>query len=252
MTTSVFKIFIVAALLVAGGVAVPACAQNAETAIVADDAVVPSSAEQVLVTANVVTIALNAEHRDGVDWSAIVADFHSVALKREDNPVWADKKFKLSVGVVSLEDYAVLLEALDTVGQMKQAPHPAFQLELNENKNEVLNDAINLSLQMTRQRGEEAVISVEPHLSLAKMSLKAKTELPLKDKTTIVIGGIFSEEEITKTHKFPLLGDLPLVGLVFRSRGHLIKRTETVIFLTISANTIPDVEENADKANADN
>ena len=47
----------------------------------------------------------------------------------------------------------------------------------------------------------------------------------------VVLGGLTEEIEITKTRKFPLLGDLPLLGLVFRNQGHWVQKTETVIFL---------------------
>ena len=50
---------------------------------------------------NVVQIVLNDEHRDGVDWEAIVSDFHVLPLKKEDNSFWMDKRYRLSAGTVS-------------------------------------------------------------------------------------------------------------------------------------------------------
>jgi type II secretory pathway component GspD/PulD (secretin) len=46
------------------------------------------------------------------------------------------------------------------------------------------------------------------------------------------------EGEITRTRKFPLLGNIPIVGLVFRNRGRLMQKTETVIFLTVRSNAV--------------
>ena len=52
------------------------------------------------------------------------------------------------------------------------------------------------------------------------------------------------EEEITRTRKFPLLGDIrllgdiPIVGLVFRNQGRLMQKTETIIFLTVRTNAV--------------
>lgn len=248
MTTSLPRLFAHLTFCCALAAAAPALAQNVQTPdSTGDEEEISSPLAQVSLEANTVTIVLNDEHRDGVDWSAIVSDFHSVQLKKADNPVWADKKFKLSVGTVSNEDYAVLLEALDTVGRMSQKPHPAFNINLNEKQEEILNDEVSLTLQMSRPRGGEWSLSIEPQLSVAKEILKAQTKLALSGNTTIVIGGIFKEEEITKTHKFPLLGDLPLLGLVFRSRGHLMQKTETVIFLTVHEQEV--LQEKADEAN---
>ena len=69
----------------------------------------------------------------------------------------------------------------------------------------------------------------------------------IKDAAVIqdVIGGLIKEEEITRTHKFPLLGDLPLVGLVFRNQGRLMQKKETVVFLTVRANAVEMPEEDS-------
>ncbi len=220
-------------------------------------AAVSAQAQQVTFSANVVQIVLNDEHREGVDWEAIVSDFHTLQLKKEDNPIWLDKKYKINVGTVSVEDYAVLLEALDTVGQVSQYPQASLTLE-PEGKgslNVVLGEGkepanIRLEEEMSTVRGEN-VLRLEPFIGFilkesgkpVAVTLKAQTDVVLKDNATIVIGGITSEQEITKTHKFPLLGDLPFLGLVFRSQGRLMQKMETVIFLTSHMNAVAAPEE---------
>ena len=42
--------------------------------------------DEVTLEANVVQIVLNDEHRAGVDWGAIVSDFHTAVLKKENDP----------------------------------------------------------------------------------------------------------------------------------------------------------------------
>ena len=87
--------------------------------------------DEVTLEANVVQIILNDEHRGGVDWGAIVSDFHTSLLKKENDPAWNDKKHRLSFGTVSQDDYAVLIDALDTVGQMCQFPQTALKVTLS-------------------------------------------------------------------------------------------------------------------------
>jgi len=54
----------------------------------------------------------------------------------------------------------------------------------------------------------------------------------VKDGETIVIGGL-TQKQIFDTHsKIPLLGDLPLVGGLFRSHKKNESNSELVIFLT--------------------
>lgn len=48
---------------------------------------------------------------------------------------------------------------------------------------------------------------------------------------TLVIGGLISREEVESFRKVPLLGDLPLLGRLFRSQYTSAKDTEVVILL---------------------
>src|SRR5580698_6216495 len=57
--------------------------------------------DEITLEANVVQIILNDEHRDGVDWGAIVSDFHTAPLLKTNDPLWNDKKYRLSFGTLS-------------------------------------------------------------------------------------------------------------------------------------------------------
>ncbi|MBT5560474.1 MAG: hypothetical protein HOJ88_11345 [Proteobacteria bacterium] len=49
---------------------------------------------------------------------------------------------------------------------------------------------------------------------------------------TIVIGGIYQQDEFNNVTKVPILGDLPIVGNAFRKKSVQNNRTELLIFLT--------------------
>ncbi len=225
-------------------------AQNTQIA----QATAPTSvSETITIEAKVVEIILNDEHRKGIDWEAIVADFHSLQLKKADNPVWADKRYRLSVGEVSSEDYTVLLDALDTVGHYMQNDFGPISLVKNEPRTiDVSVDpqkvpTIHLDLTWITTPAGEAKLRILPELGmiikdssdpLSPVILKSQTEVELKDTYSVIIGGLMQEQEMSKTQKLPLLGDLPLLGLVFRKQGRLMQKTETVIFLTIHTNPV--------------
>ncbi len=59
----------------------------------------------------------------------------------------------------------------------------------------------------------------------------ANTSLLLRDGQTVVIGGLRREEKMKEINQVPLLGDLPLVGLLFRSTSTTTKRAELVVLL---------------------
>jgi type II secretory pathway component GspD/PulD (secretin) len=61
---------------------------------------------------------------------------------------------------------------------------------------------------------------------------QADTTLRVKSGETIVLGGLIQREETHDTFKFPFLGDLPLVGQLFRSNSTEVRETELVIVIT--------------------
>lgn len=54
----------------------------------------------------------------------------------------------------------------------------------------------------------------------------------LRDGETIILGGLVSEEEVVTYNKVPILGDIPVLGWLFRSRVRSKQRSELVIYLT--------------------
>jgi type II secretory pathway component GspD/PulD (secretin) len=54
----------------------------------------------------------------------------------------------------------------------------------------------------------------------------------VKDGETIVIGGLLQKNETTVKRKIPLLGDIPILGLLFSRTDKRVDEIETVIFIT--------------------
>jgi type II secretory pathway component GspD/PulD (secretin) len=63
-------------------------------------------------------------------------------------------------------------------------------------------------------------------------SRKANTSLLLKDGQTVVIGGLRREEKTRQVNQIPLLGDLPLIGFLFRSTTEGKSKSELVVLLS--------------------
>lgn len=193
---------------------------------------------------NVVEVVLNDEHRNGIDWASIIKDFQQIPLKKEDNPIWTDKRYKLSIGHVSLEDYEVLIEALDTVGKMRQWPQSPQDIIYDlDQQLDASGQEVRVQLRLKKDQLGRQILSIEPHVNLAfddmkkntqmKIWFKAFTEIECEDDKVIVLGSMHEKEEMTAKMKFPLLGDIPLLGLVFRHQGKLMQKTEKIIFLQL-------------------
>ncbi|HAT28080.1 MAG TPA: type IV pilus secretin PilQ [Gammaproteobacteria bacterium] len=58
------------------------------------------------------------------------------------------------------------------------------------------------------------------------------TSALVNDGETIVLGGVFREENTTTETKTPILGDLPYVGWLFKRTENALRRTELLIFIT--------------------
>lgn len=59
-----------------------------------------------------------------------------------------------------------------------------------------------------------------------------KTQVLVENGGTVVIGGIFEMEEINTVSKVPLLGDIPAVGNLFKSRSRESTKREMLVFIT--------------------
>jgi general secretion pathway protein D len=61
---------------------------------------------------------------------------------------------------------------------------------------------------------------------------QAQTTVSVRDGETIVLGGIIKNSISTTVNKVPLLGDIPLLGNLFRSKADVKNKTELLVFLT--------------------
>lgn len=91
--------------------------------------------------------------------------------------------------------------------------------------------------------GNDGYIRMDIHPKDSSATLKANsipdetaaelvTNIIVKDGQTIVIGGLFRDTVTTGKTQIPLLGDLPIVGVLFRSTADQSKREEVVVLLT--------------------
>lgn len=68
--------------------------------------------------------------------------------------------------------------------------------------------------------------------SFAINTKHVKTNVQVENGGTVVLGGIFTQEERDEVAKVPFFGDLPLVGRLFRKTGRIRDHSELLIFIT--------------------
>jgi type IV pilus assembly protein PilQ len=90
-------------------------------------------------------------------------------------------------------------------------------------------------------------VKVEPEVSSVRELLiggipriatrKASTTVTVRSGESVVIGGLISTEERTKIIKVPLLGDIPLIGSLFRYTS--VDRRESEVIFVVTPHIIP-------------
>jgi pilus assembly protein CpaC len=66
----------------------------------------------------------------------------------------------------------------------------------------------------------------------ALLSRRAETEVELRDGQTFAIAGLLDDSITETVDKFPVLGDIPILGALFRSKDLRQNRTELLVLVT--------------------
>ena len=61
---------------------------------------------------------------------------------------------------------------------------------------------------------------------------RVETEVLVENGGTVVIGGIFMQDDHDQVNKVPLLGDIPVLGHLFRNTERVSNKTELLVFIT--------------------
>jgi len=139
---------------------------------------------------------------------------------------------------VAREDPITYTEFKDIGVQLKVTPHiardgmirlhivPEFGVLVSQ-------DAIGVQAGIVRN--ELGIPTVDNRMVLGVPTVdtrRADTTAMVKDGQTIVIGGLRKRETTKDISKVPLLGDMPLIGGLFRSETESVQTNELVVFIT--------------------
>ena len=102
---------------------------------------------------------------------------------------------------------------------------------------------INLKIKPQVSEGDYIRLDINQEISAVKDSKgqaidlittkrSAKTSVVVKDKETVVIGGLIQDTEDETVQKVPFLGDIPGLGWLFKTKTKTRKKTNLMILLT--------------------
>jgi general secretion pathway protein D len=115
---------------------------------------------------------------------------------------------------------------IGSIGQNIQ--REKLNLTLNVTPHISSNDSVRLEIeQETKDIGDK-----DPELGPTWTERKLKTQVVVHDQESVVIGGLIQERDIYNVTKVPLLGDIPILGYLFKYSTRGKKKTNLLILLT--------------------
>lgn len=157
-------------------------------------------------------------------------------LSLELSALEADGKGKIvsSPRVVTADQQAALIE------QGEEIP---YQQATSSGATSTAFKKANLKLEVTPQITPDGNIILNVDINkdsrgtvtpggLAINTKHVKTLVQVENGGTVVIGGIYTQTESSMVSKVPLLGDIPVLGNLFKNTSRINDKTELLIFLT--------------------
>jgi type IV pilus assembly protein PilQ len=139
-----------------------------------------------------------------------------------------------------------------TVAVIEQGIELPYQVASSSGATSITFKKANLRLEVTPQITPDGNVVLEVEVNkdskgditpagFAINNQHVKTKVRVENGGTVVLGGIYQQAERDSATKVPLLGDLPLVGYLFKTTGRETSKTELLVFLTpkIVADSVP-------------
>ena len=200
-----------------------------------------SVSNQSLPFSNANFVNLPATGQGGFDPASFAISLFSATANRflnlEISALEADGKGKVvsSPRVITADQQKAIIE------QGEEIP---YQVATSSGATSIVFRKANLKLEVTPQITPEGNVILDVDITKDSRGTSAgnagfaintkhvKTQVLVENGGTVVIGGIFEQLERDDVSKVPLLGDIPYLGYLFKTRTKSSSKTELLIFLT--------------------
>jgi len=92
----------------------------------------------------------------------------------------------------------------------------------------VAEDAVNLTLELNQDKIGQLLVNGVPTIDTRKIH----TQVLVHDNETVVLGGIYEWSKSSNITRVPVLGKIPVLGILFRKKEIKMERKELLIFVT--------------------
>lgn len=145
-----------------------------------------------------------------------------LTLNNEDAEINVGK----NVPYLSRSDVSSVTSTTTAVyGQSYEYKDVGIVLKITPNINEDRFVRLKIDQQVTKLTGEQTSTPTT-------LKRTAKTTVVIKDNETVVIGGLIDDSTSIDTQQVPCLGDIPLIGWLFKTRGSGREKSNLFVFIT--------------------
>jgi len=220
----------------------------------------------VMLETRIIEVSMDKLDEYGIDWSALspVVTGLSYPISPLNAGIDADKwtkrplEFKLTLDMLlSNGDARILMDSKLTTTNNREAslhigeviPYIIQSYNINSPGNDIQQiqkEQVGVKIMMIPHVNEDQQITLTLDPEVSSISgwvgegsdlpliriRRAKTTVRVENNQTIFLAGLISEEEATAIKKVPVLGDIPLVGLMFQHKKNTIRRSNLIIEIT--------------------
>ena len=143
-----------------------------------------------------------------------------------------------SPSVMVVSGQTASIEAVDEIPYQEQSQSSEGGTILTYTEFKEVGIKLKVTATLTKENEIHLTVEVEQNIQVGSTSpprvdtRRANSSLLLKDGQIVIFGGLRRQEKTKEVDQIPLLGDIPIVGGLFKSTSMIVRNSELVVFLS--------------------
>ena len=174
---------------------------------------------------NMLNFQLNAMENEGL--GKVLSNPRIITLNNREATIISGN----SVSIPTATADKMSLETVDTGISIKAKPHVIIKQGEDEANSDILLD---ISV-------EKSSLGAVTRDKIEKATSQINSNVIIKNGQTLILGGLFQYSKTNSEGGVPILKEIPLIGLFFKTKGNTLSKNELVFFITpkvITANMV--------------
>jgi type II secretory pathway component GspD/PulD (secretin) len=140
--------------------------------------------------------------------------------------------------VMMMSGQSALVQAVDEIPYEEESRSSQGGTVLTYTEFKEVGVTLNVSATLTDNNDILLKVDAEQNVQVGTTSpprvdtRKASSSLLLADSQVVVFGGLRRQEKTIEVDQIPILGDIPLLGFLFKSTNTIVKNSELIVFLS--------------------